>query len=359
MAQPNSAEEHKLVSSFEAVKKTLLQEEFKDRLDKPLAYWALPNDRRLPLAFLGRSITDLLETPFDDLTATRGIGHKKISSLVKLLHRATHSEAPAVPYGIKELADELDLARREATSSVDDPFDPTLVSEALWVQWCETAARFHLQSVKLGRLAPSLQALPTVIWDTPLREYMSRSLADIRQLRTHGEKRVRVVLEVFNAVHELLGKASSETHLSLRLVTSFVPPLEAWLQSLVTRIDLPTRDEAARDLAIPLLQQIRRDSGDTVYQLARDRLGIGTPPKSVRDQAAEMDVTRARVYQLLEDCGKVMDVRWPNGRSFFGQVSDRIEANARSNEGAQLFRATRQLFFPERNEKVRIESSEL
>ena len=355
MAQPNSAEEHKLVSSFEAVKKTLLQEEFQDRLDKPLAYWALPNDRRLPLAFLGRSLSELLTTPFDDLTATRGIGHKKISSLVKLLHRATHSDGPAVPYGIKDLADELEQNRQEVGSDLEDHFDPTMVSEALWVQWCETARRFHLGNEKLGRLAPSLQSLPTVIWDTPLEAYMNRSLIDIRQLRTHGEKRVRVVLEVFHAVHELLANASPRTHLSLRLVAGFVPPIESWLLSLVNRMDLPSRDEVARELAIPLLRQIRNDSGETVYVLAKDRLGIGSQAKTVREQAAEMDVTRARVYQLLEDCGKVMEVRWPTGRGYLSQVVGRIESNARSHEGAQLFRSTRQLFFPDRNEKHRLD----
>ena len=60
MGRAISAEDYKLVSSFESVKSTLLQERFADRLTKPLAYWALPNDRRLPLAFLGRSIGDLL-----------------------------------------------------------------------------------------------------------------------------------------------------------------------------------------------------------------------------------------------------------------------------------------------------------
>ena len=60
MGQANSAEEHKLVTSFEEVRRTLLKEEFADRMDKPLAYWALPNDRRLPLAFLGRSLGELL-----------------------------------------------------------------------------------------------------------------------------------------------------------------------------------------------------------------------------------------------------------------------------------------------------------
>ena len=357
MAQPNSAEEHKLISSFEAVKKTLSTNEFVDRLDKPLAYWALPNDRRLPLAFLGRSVGELLSTPFSELTATRGIGQKKISSLVKLLHRATSSEPPTVPYGIKELADEIE------NTNTDDfvpecKFDPAMVSEALWVQWCETARRFHLGKEKLGRLAPSLQHLPTVIWDTPLGEYMNRSLAEIRQLRTHGEKRVRVVLEVFHAVHELLSEASSQTHLSLRLVAGFVPPVEAWLQSLVGRLDLPSRDEVANEITISLLRQIRIDSGNTVFQLARDRLGIGVEPKSVRQQAAELDVTRARVYQLLEDCGKVMEVRWPVGRSYMTRAMEKVEANTRNQEGAQLFRNTRQLFFPDRVDKIRSDISQ-
>ena len=183
MRQANSAEEHKLVSSFEAIKRTLLQDDYKDRLDKPLAYWALPNDRRLPLAFLGRSLGDLLATPFDELTATRGIGQKKISSLVRLLHRATSDHPPAVPYGIKELADEISQERAsQQPAEPDTSFDPTVVSEALWVQWCQTVEDFHLRREPLGRLAPSLQALPTVIWMTPLGEYVGRPLSEIRQL---------------------------------------------------------------------------------------------------------------------------------------------------------------------------------
>ena len=88
MAKATSAEDYKLISSFEEVRKTLMDTRFSDRLEKPLAFWALPNDRRLPLAFLGRTLRDLLDTPFDELSSTPGIGQKKISSLVRLLHRA-------------------------------------------------------------------------------------------------------------------------------------------------------------------------------------------------------------------------------------------------------------------------------
>src|SRR4029079_8031849 len=135
-----SAEDYKIVSSFQTVRKTLLDEKFADRLEKPLAYWAMPNDRRLPLAFLGRTIKDLLETPFDELSATPGIGQKKISSLVKLLSRATKDHPPEVPIGDADLPAD---GRKppESTSCQAAGFDPSIVSEALWSQWRETVQK--------------------------------------------------------------------------------------------------------------------------------------------------------------------------------------------------------------------------
>ena len=130
-----SAEDYKLVSSFETVRETLLQDRYSDRLSKPLAYWALPNDRRLPLAFLNRSIGELVNTPFEELSATPGIGQKKISSLVKLLMRATRDQPPAVPFGLSDLADEGGL---ELSNVSGTPFDAFMVSEALWSEWTRT-----------------------------------------------------------------------------------------------------------------------------------------------------------------------------------------------------------------------------
>ena len=95
----------------------------------------------------------------------------------------------------------------------------------------------------------------------------------------------------------------------------------------------------------PLLEQILIDSGEAVYSLARDRLGVGVPRRTVREQARELGVTRARIYQLLEDCGKVMHVRWPEGRSRFQQLGGFTDAATRA-----LMHSTRQLFFPEKGE---------
>jgi hypothetical protein len=345
MNKVTSVEDYKIVSSFQSLRKTLLDDKFADRLEKPLAYWALPNDRRLPLAFLGRTIKDLLATPFEELSATPGIGQKKISSLVKLLSRATKDHPPAVPFGLADLNETkkspADKPRRQSTG-----FDPSIVSEALWSQWQKTVIDQGLGREKLGRLAPALQALPTVIWHTPLDYYVNRSVTEIRQLKTHGEKRVRVVLEVFYLVHEMLADSGTAEHLRLRIVPAFIQPIENWIAKVASEPGIPSREEVRDNLAVPLLNQVLVDCGDTIHELSEGRLGIKGPPQSVRQQAKRMGVTRARVYQLLEECGRVMEVRWPEGQHQLAQLAAKFHSEGGGEDDLALFHATRELFYP-------------
>ena len=48
-----SVEELQVISRFESLRKILLSEQYADHLKKPLAYWALPTDRRLPAGLPG------------------------------------------------------------------------------------------------------------------------------------------------------------------------------------------------------------------------------------------------------------------------------------------------------------------
>jgi hypothetical protein len=347
MNKVTSVEDYKIVSSFQTLRKTLLEDRYADRLEKPLAYWALPNDRRLPLAFLGRTIRDLLATPFEELSATPGIGQKKISSLVKLLSRATKDHPPAVPFGLSEINETKKAAtaqkpRRAATTD----FDPSIVSEALWAEWQQTVIDNGLGRELLGRLAPTLQALPTVIWHTPLAHYVDRTVAEIRQMKTHGEKRVRVVLEVFYQAHELLSGAGTSSHLALRVVPGFILPIENWLAKAIDAPTLPTADEVRDNLTVPLLNQIQVDAGPTIHDLCATRLGVDGQPQSVRVQAKRMNVTRARVYQLLEEASRVMAVRWPEGKQYLAQLDARYHTEATPQDDPRLLRATFELFYP-------------
>ena len=343
-----TVEEYKLVSSFERVRKALLEDRYADRLDRPLAYWALPNDRRLPLAFLGHSLRSLLETPFEELSSTSGIGQKKIASLVKLLSRATKDHPPEMPHEVARLAPlpAAPVGAPEGSSVDGQSFDPALVSEALWVLWRDAVRSSGQQHEKLGRLAPSLQALPTVIWHTPLGEYIDRTVDEIRHLKTHGEKRVRVILEIYYVVHEVLATAGSQDHLSIRLMPRFVLPIEQWLNELLAAERVPDEAEIKAKLVQPMLEQIHVDAGPTIARLAEGRLGTEGSPQSVRQQARRMAVTRARVYQLLDDCSKVMSVRWPEGRHLLAALTDHLRTLEADADQLRLYNAAIELFYP-------------
>ncbi len=350
MAKATSAEDYKLISSFESVRKTLLTTEYADRLEKPLAFWALPNDRRLPLAFLGRTLRDLLSTPFEELTATPGIGQKKIASLVKLLHRATKEEPPAIPFGVEQLTADVETEKPE--TALPEQFDPSVVSESLWDQWRKTVHTMNLGNERLGRLASSLQTLPTVIWFTPLGRYLDYSVAEIRQLKTHGEKRVRVVLEVFYVVHEMLSRMGLQEHVAVRLVPKFILPIEHWIADVLEQSRIPNEEEIRDRLVIPLLDQTKIDVGETVHQLSERRLGTTGNPESVRMQSRRMGVTRARIYQLLDDCSKVMSVRWPEGRRQLLDLVELFKAEQVKSDQLKMFEAARELFYPEKYERL-------
>jgi hypothetical protein len=75
-----SFDELQTAAHFEQIRGVLLQEKFRPHRERPLAFWSLPSDRRLPLAFMGWSIQEILETPFEELASTPSIGEKKIRS---------------------------------------------------------------------------------------------------------------------------------------------------------------------------------------------------------------------------------------------------------------------------------------
>ena len=350
MAKATSAENCKLNNQFDEVRRALLEDRFRDSMEKPLAYWALPNDRRLPLAFLGRTLGDLLDTPFEDLANTAGIGQKKIGSLVTLLYRASQENSSDTPVpasvGVSEVIENFPFSTADGVPP--QQFDPSLVSEALWAKWRDTVRSNGLGNEELGRLAPTLQSLPTVIWTTPLSAYVNYSVSEIRQLKTHGEKRVRVVLEVFYLVHELVSSANQQGHLDVRLVPKFIDPIERWIISVMGRPTGPTNDEVRNELALPIISQIETDAGPAVAQLASSRIGLHEPPMSVRMQSRKLGVTRARIYQLLDDCSKIMNVRWPEGDDQLRSFTNWCESACSSPNDLYLLNGVRELFYPDK-----------
>ncbi len=285
----------------------------------------------------------------EDLAATPGIGQKKIGTLIKLLYRATKEQLRAAGDGAPEETGE--KKSHASDRAARETFDPATVSEAIWEQWRDTILKYGVDCEKLGRLAPTLQALPTVIWNTTLETYCEYSITEIRQLKTHGEKRVRTILEVFGSVHAMLADVKLQRHLSVRLLPKFVIPIECWLDDVISGRDDPvTRDDVCKSLVMPLLEQIRTDTGPTVGRLAEGRLGINHEMQTVRQQSRRMGVTRARVYQLLEDCARVMGVRWREGNGRLRSLAAFLENSAADADAVAFVPAVIELFFPNEDE---------
>jgi hypothetical protein len=334
-----SNDRYRLVGTYERLRKCLVEQPDDKRLDKALSYWVLPTDRRLPIAFLDRTLRDLLSCPLDDLMVTPGVGQKKILGFFELLKRALKTTTPDAPFGLSG-----NDGAKWSQKSAPAGFDSSIVSESLWTSWCETVHRYGLGQEKLGHLAPTLQLLPTVIWHSRLEEYADRSLAEIRGLKTHGEKRVHAVLEVFCTIHEVLATATLQDSLDIVLVPRFVPPLARWLMETINEPHLPPTEEVHRQIVKPMVAQVKIDLGEQVAQLAAARLCLDDNAPSVKQQAEAIGVTRARIYQLLEDCAKVMDVRWPEGRWMLAPLTARFGTSDPETIG--LLHGTCDLFYP-------------
>src|SRR5262245_22723776 len=342
MSKPSSVSDVKLSSHYDSLRATLLSPAFSSRLDRPLAFWALPSDRRLPTAFLERTLRDLLGHSYKELAVTAGIGRKKLETFVKLLVRATKEDAAEAHVENLPGADEAPANGRDESGR----FDPLRVSELVWMKWRDTVRRHGVGGEKLGRLTPSLQSLPSVVWNTPLSFYLDMSLQDIRNLKTHGEKRVTVVLEVFHTIHHMLDHINAMGDLAVRLAPRTIVAAEDWMAEARTRSFPPARGEIEQQLVESLVQQLAIDAGETVADLTRGRLGVGATAESVRNQSKSLGVTRARVYQMLEECHNVMSIRWPDGRRQLDEFAQWLDENYASPEAANSLASLRELLYP-------------
>ena len=347
VARPQSAVDIKLSTKLEEVRQRLFADDQAEKLERPLAFFTVANDRRLPLAFLGNSVREVIETPYSELLSTPGVGQKKIASLVSLLNRIVAAPVP-------ELKAANPLPSRHVPTEVqtvlpgDPGFDAAAVPEVHWEAWRAAVVRHNLGRETLGRLAASLQDLPRVVWNTPLETYTGLTLAKIRALKTHGEKRVRVIVEVFGSLHRMVGAAPPVGHLYLSLRPKFILPLEAWILEVLQRELPPDAKEIRRAFVEPLMAQVQIDAGETIYRLAEGRLGLNNSNASVRQAAKRMGLTRARVYQLLNEVSAIMQVRWPEALPLIAELRSRLHTLTLDTRELEMFDATLELFFPGR-----------
>ncbi|MBN2296769.1 MAG: hypothetical protein JXM70_30365 [Pirellulales bacterium] len=341
----SSVEDYQIASRFDSLRKILKTEEYAQHLEKPLAYWALPTDRRLPLVLLGRTLGDLLEMPFVELTATPGIGQKKIRSFVGLLSRAVNTDPNDLT--VEDVKSSGNGSVQSEKEKLAEKFDPSSVSEVVWSKWRATVIKHNLENETLGRLAPNLQGMTRVNWNTRLGEFTDHTLAEIKARKTHGEKRIHALLEVFHGLHKLLSNLGEEDYLVVRVKPHRIDAVQQWVARTLQSTTIPDKTEIFEKFVKPLLEQLHVDATEQVANLADDRVGLSGPITSVREVARRMDLTRARVYQLLNEISDIMQIRWPGGRREVYELLAKFEAEANGKqEQLDQFRSTVELIYP-------------
>lgn len=347
-------DELQLATRFDEIRRQLADSRFEPLYNKNLAFWALPSDRRLPLALMNRTLKQIISSSFTDLAATPGIGKKKLQGLLLLLERAVNTDPSSIP---EHLASPEPLEVNTENKESDMSFRWEDVSELTWAEWRATVVRHRLQNVPLGRLAPSLKKITRVIWHAPLGDFVDMTIAELREKRSFGDRRLAAVLEVFSYIHDALKGISPQSHLVMELAPRRIHQMQQWILDTWQSARVPTEEEIREHFIHPLLEQARVDTVDQTVDLVEKRLGIHEPPVTVRHLGRMFNLTRARIYQLFDELAEIMQVRWPLGRALTQILQSFIvlEYNRRGTGPniSQLSMAI-EIFFPRPGERRQI-----
>ncbi len=338
--------EYKLGSQYVELREKLQAPEYTYHWDKRMAFWATPTDKRLPIALLGRTLREILETPFEDLLRYPSIGEKKFAALISLLDRASNTSKAELASAERARSS---ISWEKPPISVEGDTGLQQVSEFQWNTWQRVVLDQGLADEKIGRLCTSLEEMPRVLWHKTLRTYCHVSLDELRKMKTHGEKRVQAILRLFRDIFEIAAKFQNAPHLKIRMSLRWTDDLERWVNEALTDREFPSRDELFEHLISPLLAQLRIDASEGVIRLAETRLGLHGPITSVRQVAKEMHIARARVYQLLNEISDIVFVRWPEGNTLVHKLWDKFireMIDSPSQEEYEQWIAATELFFP-------------
>ena len=297
----------KIVSRYDELREELLKDEYSLHQDTQLAFWALPKEQKLPHALIGCKLGELLKKSFDELLRTPTIGEKKFKSILTLLERAKNAKAEDISNSLSPPKADTSLLEDSDEISIDS------ISEIQWRRWQAIILDKGLANEPLGRLCPTLSKLTRPIWNNLLSEYCQITLSEVREMRTHGEKRVESILEIFRYVCSIVGEMKSSGH-RVQLVPERIADVETWGLRTLSKPDMPNSEEIKDNYILPLLGQLEIDSTENkIRQISENRIGLHGEVISLRQAARKLGMARARIYQLLDEINDILTVRWPNG----------------------------------------------
>lgn len=290
---------HRLQRSLQAAPRRML--------DTTLSHWVEASDRGLPHDLIRKSVGELLEADFDALAAAPGVGVAKLTKLMEVLDRVRTTE-PHAAHDPTAVA-----ARGRPAATLRDPTSPN----SQWTADCQTVKKSRLETLPLGRLAPSLADLPRTLWSVPLGRFTSLSFEELQGLPYFGTRRAQLVAQLVHNAAEMSHAAELNGAVVVRQTIS-MQAVESWINAQLARSRKtisPTPAELSADLITPIATQLKKDLGElaaAVFEstlVSRKRTGRR---KSNPITESVATLSRPRLHQIKEDIRHALAVRRPD-----------------------------------------------
>jgi len=330
-------------------------------LDMPLWHWLQLDHLHIPVAWLDRTLREVLRLRLVEIASTRGIGAKKLEKLVLAVDRARIAIAQDDSAG---LGDTNRSTGDHASESIEFPYRVACdahflgakhaclrgLDERGWRCVAQIVRHHGLEDFMLGRFAPSLCELDRALWDVKIATFTRRPLSELERLQSYGSVRLRQSICQVLSIAFVLNALPICDDMRLSLLAGPIAEANRWLAQLLPpeRQELPEMQSIREGFLRPLLMQVENDGNARLSKVAHRRIGDGVQPATLREIGTEFGVTPDRIRTLSEQAAFILYVRWHEGdyllQAACAELSDRGDVTAQG----QLLKRIHDVLFGKR-----------
>lgn len=273
--------------------------------DIPLLRWVQPEDRGVPFALVRQPVGTLLNSSFEQLADTPGVGLRKLAMLIELLERVRESSCDGSTLAMNSNRHPT-MTSKQKTSS--------LSKRSQWLKDVAAIRRAGLEDVPLGRLAPSLIAIPRSLWETPLSRFTALEYESLFSIPYFGPRRIESVISIVGDTAHIAGQARGSDPLDELVLTPQIQKAQCYLGSWIQSGKKLIYEAVVRELVGTLMEQLAVDNGRRAVVVACHLLNVPLEREYATngiDVCGIEEMSRPRISQIKNDIYEIFKIRWP------------------------------------------------
>lgn len=339
---------------------------------KPLSRWVKPGDRYFPSVLTTKTLREVVETGIGGLRQVRGIGLRKLETLMAVIERAVQDIELYIEnetLASSQLTDEpgqqrLDpiktwphpLSLNWSTTAEIEKFDGAVVDKVFvelsgdeWTTICQAIQQAGFATYTFGRVVRSHRKF--------VARYLNKSVATVTDLsfeefmefkRTKPTLAMKSFGEIFRLAR-IGAIGEREPTYSFHLTAGPIGRAAKWAEHVLGGSDVPEYRSIGKQLLLPLIEQVKIDLGTRTVKMLKRRIGYLRKPETLSQIAAPLELTRERVRQILKTVRRSINLRWPDGKSAVQRIYQKCIDTQQPARSCRLVRRIMSLIFDERS----------